>query len=150
MTSVYDVPAKPLIKNLAKKLQENDHIKTPDWASYVKTGPHRERPPVNSDWWYIRVAALLRKIYMNSPVGVTHLRSMYGGKADKGSKPNKALMGSGAIIRRSLQQLEKAGLIETEKGKGRVITSKGRSLLDHSAHEVLQELASENPELGKY
>ena len=150
MTSVYDVPARPLIENLAKKLQGENSIKAPDWSAYVKTGPHKERPPIENDWWYIRVAAVLRKIYIHSPVGVTHLRSMFGGKADRGSKPKKAVMGSGAIIRHSLQQLEKAGLIETDKGKGRVITSKGQSLLDHSAHEVLQDLAAENPELGKY
>ena len=94
----------------------------PDWAAFVKTGPHREHPPIENDWWYIRVAAVLRKVYINSPIGVTHLRSMFGGKIDKGSKPNKAGLGSGSIIRHSLQQLEKAGLIVTEKGKGRAIS----------------------------
>jgi small subunit ribosomal protein S19e len=150
MTTVYDVPAQPLIDNLAKKLQENEHIRSPDWASYVKTGPHRERPPINKDWWYIRVAAVLRKVYIHSPIGVSHLRSMFGGSADKGSKPNKAVLGSGTIIRHSLKQLEKAGFVQAEKGKGRSITNKGRSILDNAAHEVLQELVADNPELGKY
>jgi small subunit ribosomal protein S19e len=150
MTSVFDVPARDLIENLARKLKENEKITEPDWAAYIKTGPHREKPPIEQEWWYIRTAAILRKIYMHSPVGVTHLRSMFGGSVDKGSKPNKAGLGSGSIIRRSLQQLESAGLIATDKGKGRIITSKGRSLLDNTAHEVLQEIVSDTPEMGKY
>jgi small subunit ribosomal protein S19e len=150
MTSVYIVPARPLIENLAQKLHDNEHIKPPDWSLFVKTGRHRERPPVNQDWWFVRVAAVLRKIYLHSPIGVTHLRSMFGGRADRGSKPKKAVLGSGAVIRQSLQQLEKAGLIVTEKGKGRSITAKGRSLLDNTAHEILQDLVSKEPELGKY
>lgn len=150
MTSVHDVPAEPLIANIAEKLRKNDNIKIPDWSNYVKTGPHRERPPENPDWWFVRVAAVLRKVYIHTPIGVTLLRSMFGGKADKGSKPKKAVLGSGAIIRRSLIQLEKAGFVATEKGKGRIITDKGKSLLDNAAHEVLQEIVSSNPELGKY
>lgn len=150
MTTVFDVPARPFIEKLAVKLKAEKNITMPDWAAYVKTGPHRERPPVDPDWWYIRVAAILRKIYLNSPLGVTQLRSMFGGKADKGSKPYKAVLSSGAIIRRSLQQLEQAGFVTTEKGKGRVITDKGRSLLDNTAHEVLTTIVNDNPELGKY
>lgn len=150
MTTVFEVPAEPLIEKTAIKLKDEKTINAPEWSTFVKTGQHRERPPEDKDWWYIRVAAVLRKVYLHSPVGVTHLRSMFGGKADKGSKPYKAVMGSGAIIRNSLQQLESAGLIATEKGKGRIITSKGRSLLDNTAHEVLTELVGDNPELGKY
>jgi len=150
MTTVFEVPAEPLIVLLAKKLSNEKNIVAPTWSLYVKTGAHKERPPVDGDWWYIRVAAVLRKVYLHSPIGVTHLRSMFGGKTDKGSKPYKATLGSGAIIRNSLKQLESAGLVATEKGKGRVITSKGRSLLDNTAHEVLTELVGDNPELGKY
>ena len=58
--------------------------------------------------------------------------------------------GSGAIIRKALQQLEAAGLVETVKGKGRVVTNKGRSLLDKLATEIKKELEKEIPELRKY
>jgi small subunit ribosomal protein S19e len=150
MTTVFEVPAEPLIMKTALKLKGEKAIKAPQWSAFIKTGQHKERPPIDQDWWYIRVAAVLRKVYLHSPIGVTHLRSMFGGKADKGSKPYKAVLGSGAVIRNSLQQLESAGFIATEKGKGRIITNKGQSLLDNTAHEVLKELVGDNPELGKY
>jgi small subunit ribosomal protein S19e len=40
------------------------------------------------------------------------LKRKYGGKKNRGHKPEKRFDGSGNIIRKILQQLEKAGLIE--------------------------------------
>ncbi|HII79102.1 MAG TPA: 40S ribosomal protein S19, partial [Methanosarcina sp.] len=54
-------------------------------AKNVKTGVHKELPPINDDWWYIRCAAVLRKIYTDGPIGTERLRSVYGGKKDNGS-----------------------------------------------------------------
>jgi small subunit ribosomal protein S19e len=36
------------------------------------------------------------------------------------------------------------------RGNGRVLTDKGRSLLDNTAYEIMKELAEKNPELRKY
>ena len=90
MTTVYDVPADRLINKLADYLKQNPDFTPPDWSEYVKTGIHCEKPPVENDWWYIRTAAVLRKIYIKSPVGVKHVSQMFGGSVDKGAKPYKA------------------------------------------------------------
>lgn len=140
MTTVYDVPAWPLIKKTAEKLKRIEEIKPPEWAPFVKTGPHKEKPPEQSDWWYIRAAAVLRKVYIYGPVGVERLRAKFGGRRDRGSKPYHPVKGSGSIIRKSLQQLEAAKLIKYEEGKGRVISSEGRRMLDNLAYEVEKEL----------
>ena len=150
MTTVYDVPAKELINQVAKKLQQDNTISLPEENKYVRTGIHTENPPTNHDWWYIRCASILRKIYIKNSIGVGHLRSEYGGKRDRGSKPYKARSGSGSIVRRAVQQLEKAGYVSKIKGKGRVITPKGRSFLDNVSDEVLKNIESYYPELKKY
>ena len=150
MTTVYDVPADKLIDKLANKLKENTNITPPDWSEYVKTGVHREKAPIQPDWWYTRVAAVLRKVYINTPIGIEHLSAMFGGAVDHGAKRSHSRTGSRAIIRHSLQQLEAAGLIETVKGKGRAISSTGQKFIDNTAHEVLQDIIMDNPELGKY
>jgi len=147
----YDVPPAILIERLAKYLKDNvDAVRPPEWALYVKTGVHKERPPQNSDWWYIRCASLLRKVYVKGPIGVEHLRAEYGGRKDRGVKPEHTRKGSGAIIRKALQQLEEAGLVETVKGEGRIVTPKGRSLLDSLSAEIKRELEKNIPELRKY
>ena len=150
MTTAYDVPAKELIDELAKKIQNEKAIEKPENSSFLRTGIHREKPPENPDWWYTRCASILRKIYINNSIGVEHLRAEYGGKRNRGSKPSRARMGSGAIARRALQQLEKAGYVTKVKGKGRILTPKGRSILDNTSHDVLKNVGSYYPGLDKY
>jgi small subunit ribosomal protein S19e len=147
----YDVPASKLVEKLANHLKENvDEITPPPWVSIVKTGVHVQRPPQNPDWWYIRCASLLRKIYVHGPVGVERLRAEYGGRKDYGVRPEHAAKASGAIIRKALQQLEAAGFAETFKTRGRRVTKKGRKLLEELAEEVKKGVITEIPELAKY
>ncbi len=150
MTTAYDVPPDKLIKRIAEKLKQDKTFTPPEWARFVKTGPHVEKPPMDPEWWYIRCASILRKIYIKKCIGIERLRAEYGGKKDKGSKPYHAVKGSGSIVRKALQQLESAGYITKIRGKGRVITPKGQSFVDNTAHEVKLELEKEIPELSKY
>ena len=93
MVTVYDVPAEQLIIKTAQKLKENDKIVPPDWAEFVKTGRHTERAPSQDDWWYTRAASIMRKLYVKGPMGSSKLAAEYGGYADRGSMPNKAVKG---------------------------------------------------------
>jgi small subunit ribosomal protein S19e len=100
---------------------------------------HKERVPVDKDWWYLRTASVLRTVYRLGPIGVSKLRTKYGGKKNRGVKKEHFFKGSGNILRKSLQQLEKAGLIKfTDKGihKGRIITPKGKAFLDKIATSI--------------
>jgi len=64
MVNVYDVPPGRLIERAAKKLQEMDEIPPPpEWSKFVKTAVHKQRAPINKDWWYYRMASVLRKVY---------------------------------------------------------------------------------------
>lgn len=70
MTTVYDVNARNLLTRLTEDLKEVKELTPPDWSRYVKTGVCKERPPVQEDWWYMRAASLLRRLYLDGPVGV--------------------------------------------------------------------------------
>ena len=115
MTSIYDVDVNELVEKVAEELKKDENIKSPEWAGYVKTGMHKERAPLNKDWWYLRTAAVLRTIYKQGPVGVSKLRIKYGGKKRRGHKPSRFYPGSGNIIRKALQQLEKAGFLKKDE-----------------------------------
>jgi len=139
MTSIYDVEPNELIAKAAEELKKLKELTPPSWASFVKTGAHRERPPANPDWWYFRAAAVLRAIYKLGPIGVSKLRTKYGGAYSKSMSPERFFKGSGSIIRKVLQQLEKAGFVKQgAKGihKGRIITPKGISFLDKIADNI--------------
>jgi small subunit ribosomal protein S19e len=139
MVAVQEVEAEKLIVVLKEELKKVDNIKPPAWAAFAKSGVNRERPPVQKDFWYIRAASLLRRVYVNGPIGVGRLTTFYGGRKRGGTKPAHFRRSSGSMLRKMMQQLEIAGLVEKTdvKGvKGRKISPAGRKLLDKVAYEV--------------
>jgi small subunit ribosomal protein S19e len=96
-------------------------------------------PPTNPDWWYVRCASVLRRIYIDGPVGVSRLRSFYGGKKRKGVATGAFAKGSGSVVREALQQLEKAGYLKKLK-VGRQMTPEGQAFLDNMAHMVKSKM----------
>ncbi len=133
MPTPYDVPSNILIQRLAHYLK--------DEMDQINQYP---------DWWYTRCASILRKVYVKGPIGIQSLRAEYGGRKDRGVRPEHARKGSGTIIRKALQQLEEAKLVKSSGNRGRVVTKKGRSILDRLSTEIKKELEKQIPELKKY
>ena len=151
MPTPYDIPASVLIEKLANHLKEEvDEINPPAWTSFAKTGVYAQRPPTNPDWWFVRCASIMRKIYVKGPIGIELLRQEYGGRIDRGAKPEHASKGGGAIVRNAIQQLQAAGLVRSQRNEGRVVTSQGRQLLDRLSTNLKRELEKTVPELAKY
>jgi small subunit ribosomal protein S19e len=136
MASINDVQAGKLIEEAAIELQKMPEMAPPSWSIAVKTGISKERPPTQENWWYLRSAAVLRAIYKLGPIGVSKLRTKYGGRKNRGYAPDKTFKGSGNILRKILQKLEIIGFAkQTQVGvhKGRIITPKGKSFIDKIA-----------------
>lgn len=138
MTTVYDVPADRFIRGLAEELKKRPEITPPDWAAFAKTGTHKEMPPEDPDWWFVRVASIMRRVYIDGPVGVQRMRTFYGGGKNRGSRPDRFRKGSGSILRKSLQQLESAGLVQHDR-TGRKISPAGASFMDGVANHLARE-----------
>lgn len=135
MVTVYDVEASKLISAVAERLKTDKIVNPPKWVFYVKSGPHADRAPEDVNFWYMRCAAILRRLYIGEPVGTGRLREIYGGRKNMGAGRDHTVKSGGSIIRKALQQLEAAALIK--KGtKGRAITSKGIALVDSAARKV--------------
>ncbi|MBN1645550.1 40S ribosomal protein S19 [Candidatus Woesearchaeota archaeon] len=147
-------------------VQVNDHIEAsaealkskiqaPIWSKFVKTGHHKDRPPVRADWWYWRAASVLRSVDNMGPIGVSKLRTKYGGKKNRGVKPEKFYKAGGHILRTVLQQLENAKLVKQDSigvHKGRVLTREGKMLLKEAeivarekAHAKQKEAVKKEP-----
>tara|TARA_Y100000310_G_scaffold242605_1_gene246772 strand:- start:1813 stop:2445 length:633 start_codon:yes stop_codon:yes gene_type:complete len=139
MTTIYNADPSELIEKSSEELKKVESIKAPEWAAFVKTGVHKERPPLKNDWWYMRAASILREVYRHGPIGVPKLRTKYGGKKNRGVKKSHFYKGSGNIIRKIVQQLEKEGFLKKDLKslhKGRVITEKGKKFLDEIAGKI--------------
>jgi len=152
MPAIYNCSPAELIEKASEELKKNQSVKPPEWSVYVKTGVHKERPPVKNDWWYTRTASVLRKVYRYGPIGVSKLRTKYGGKKNRGMKPEHFFKGSGNILRKIFQQLEAAGFVKKDqKGvhKGRVITAEGKKFLDSIASKISKLPATHKKEVAK-
>jgi len=145
-----------LIEELAVRLSTVDSISAPEWASFVKTGTHRERPPDQDNWWTIRSAAVLRKVGFKGPIGVNHMSQEFGGPRDRGVKPNRAAAGSRSIARTILQQLTEAGYIVSSLNpagtvnSGKILSPAGHKLLNDVAHSVRDKAEERYPGLSNY
>jgi small subunit ribosomal protein S19e len=142
MVHILTVNPNDLVNRAAEELKKEQLVKPENWSIFVKTGHHKQRLPDDEDWWYYRAAAILRSVAKLGPVGTQKLRRKYGGKKDRGHKPEKFFKASGSIIRKVLQQLEKSELVkqvEKDVHKGRVLTPKGVSFLDKIAVKLAKE-----------
>jgi len=140
LANVKDVPAQVMIAEIAKDLKNNKKVKMPEFAEFVKTGCSREKAPQDKDWWFVRMASILRKVSINDKTTVNSLRTYYGGRKNRGVKPEEFRKAGGKIIRVCLQDLEKLGLIsKSDEKKGRIITPQGQKYLDKMATEILKD-----------
>ncbi|MBU0760690.1 MAG: 30S ribosomal protein S19e [Nanoarchaeota archaeon] len=132
MADIRTIESQKYNSSLAEALKKVKELEKPDWLDFVKTSTHKKRPPAEEDFWFKRIASILRQIYIKGIVGVERLRTRYGGRKNRGQKPPEFRKGAGKIIRVILQQLESAGLVEKvkEKRAGRRLTQKGREFLE--------------------
>ncbi len=138
MNPVYELNTQEYNLKLAEALKQVPEFKEPEWAQFVKSGPAKERPIEDPDFWHKRAASVLRNIYKKGSVGVNRLRTKYGSKKNRGMKPEKFKKASGKILRVILQQSDKAGFTEIQKPikgvrskkPGRILTEKGKKFLE--------------------
>ncbi len=149
MVSVHDVPSDKLIGALAEQFKEMPVLAPPEWARWVKTGSHAERPPADPQWWFTRAASLMRKLYLHGPVGLGELERTYGGTKALHYFPKHHRDAGGSNIRKILQLLEKAELV-SKTPRGRVLSSKGRAMLDKTSVQLFTKMSESNKALARY
>ena len=138
MVSVFEMNSHEYNKKLAEALKGVAEFKAPEWSFYVKSGPSKERPIDDPEFWHKRSASILRQIYKKGIVGTQRLRTKYGSKKDRGYAPEEFRKSSGKIIRTILQQADAAGFTEIAKvirgvrdrKPGRKLTEKGKAFLE--------------------
>lgn len=87
------------------------------------------------------LASIARKIYIRGGIGTGEFRKIYGGRKRRGMRPSRSSKASGGLIRYSLQQLEKLGVVEKHPNGGRKLTVKGQAEMDTQAGQCLSSNA---------
>jgi len=135
--TVKDVAAQDFVIAYAAHLKRIGKIEVPKWADLVKTASFKELAPYDQDWYYIRAAAIARRVYLRGGVGVGAFKKIFGGRNHRGTRPEKFGTGSGSIARHILKQLEALKIVEkVPDKKGRRITPQGQRDLDSIAGQI--------------
>lgn len=114
----------------------------------MKTACFKDLAPYDSDWLYTRAASVAYQLYIRGKVGVSALKSHYGGKQRNGVRPPKHHQGAGKVIRYCLKQLEEAQLVGgveyhnedgSKRSAGKTLTKKGTTDMDRIASQIVKE-----------
>merc|ERR1712176_470373 len=105
LRALRDIRSEIFIEKYAFHLHKQGKIKVPHFCEHAKMASSKELVPLNPDWWYTRLSAITRKVYLKQGLGVGHFRNIYGSSRRKGTKPAHHSRASGNIIRKCLQQL---------------------------------------------
>ena len=134
--TVRDVSPAKFVAAYAEVLKNNDKFIVPKWADIVKTGVHRELAPYDPDWYFVRAAAIVRKIYLRPGTGVGALKKRFGGAYRRGSRPEIHRDSAAGVIRNILITLDELKITEKTSKGGRKISRVGQQALDLVAGQV--------------
>ena len=134
--TVRDVAPAKFISAYTEVLKNNDKFVVPKWADIVKTGVQRELAPYDPDWYFVRAASIVRKIYMRPGTGVGALQKRYGGAYRRGARPEIHRDSSSGVIRTILITLDELKITEKTAKGGRRISRVGQQALDLVAGQV--------------
>ncbi|XP_065159333.1 small ribosomal subunit protein eS19A [Atheta coriaria] len=131
-----DVDQAKFVKAFSSFLKKTGKLRVPEWVDIVKTSRAKELAPYDPDWYYVRCAAVIRHIYIRSPIGVGSVTKIFGTRQRKGTHPSHFCRSAGGVARKCLQSLEALKLIEKTPDGGRKLTQQGRRDLDRIAAQV--------------
>lgn len=117
-------------------LYRSGKLKVPDHIDLIKTAKYKELAPYEADWFYIRCASILRRLYHRSPAGITQITRIYGGRQRNGVRPSHFCRSDSSAVRKAIQSLENVKMIEKHPDGGRKLTSQGQRDLDRIAAQI--------------
>ncbi|OAG31315.1 small subunit ribosomal protein S19e [Nematocida displodere] len=137
-------PAK-FIATLSKALEDEKKITPPADTAHIKTGHGRQIAPEEENWYFVRTASILRKLYIEELTnpeksrhgfGTMWFARVYGGAKNNGHKPSHVVSGSKSLVRRILQSLEGLKFVSQIPNGGRKLTATGLSYLGEVANKA--------------
>ena len=131
-----DVSGAKWVKAMAAHLKQSGKLFVPNCTELMKQSHANERAPQNPDWFFLRCAAVLRRVYVRPGTGYGGLSKAFGLKKNNGSRPEKPIKASRGLLHWACRSLEGLKLLQKGKESGRVLTREGRRKCDAIAFNV--------------
>ncbi|KAI5170372.1 small subunit ribosomal protein S19e [Pancytospora epiphaga] len=138
MEQVFRVRATPLLQAIEDILKNNEKINLPKDHDLIKTGSGRQFSPEQSDWFYKRMAAIVRQAMCKGRVSLTGLGYRYGNRKNRGVRPSGFARGSNFVNGAAIAELEKIGWFSFSN-KDDILTSEAKAVLGDIVAKVAQQ-----------
>lgn len=132
---IYDV--RPIKFNEALKayLKSSKKIVLPENYDIMKTGEGRELAPYDDDWYFTRVAAIVRQIAKNGGVTSESIAERYGCRKNRGCRPSRFAPAYKEIGDSVLENLRNMGWINPTNS-GNMLTEQGVTVVREIIEKV--------------
>ncbi|ADM12650.1 40S ribosomal protein S19 [Encephalitozoon intestinalis ATCC 50506] len=124
MEEIYDVRPEKFNEALKSYLKSTNKVVPIKDHDIMKTGEGREQAPIDEDWYFTRMASIVRQISIRGTVTPEYLANKYGSSKNRGCRPSKYVGAYPEIGISVLENLKNMGWINdhpqdmlTEKGK---------------------------------
>lgn len=138
MEGVYRVKADPLIDGIRENLQNNQSITLPKDYVFIKTSHGKEFSPEDSNWFYIRMASIVRYAMCKGTVSLKGLCRKYSCRKNAGVRPSRYAKGSEFVIESAIEELKKIGWFSFDNKKD-ILTPKAKEILSEIMEKINKE-----------
>lgn len=138
MDAVFQVQPVPLVKAIAEALKQNDQVELPKNHDLIKSGHGRQYSPEDADWFYVRMASIVRQTMCKGKVSLKGLAFRYGNRKNRGVRPTKFAMSSNFVNGSAIDQLKKIGWINYAQ-KDNILTEKAKIVLKEIIEKINEE-----------
>lgn len=139
MERVYRVQAKPLLQAIEDTLKTIEKIELPKNHDLIKTGFGKQYSPQSPDWFYARMAAIVRLMMCKGKVSRHGLAYRYGNRKNRGVRPTSFAKASDFVNLSAIKQLENIEWFNFDKKGGDVITDAAKTILTDIIEKIEQQ-----------
>ncbi|KAI5148369.1 small subunit ribosomal protein S19e [Enteropsectra breve] len=135
MDSVFRVQPKPLINAIVDTLKSNGNISLPENHDIIKTGHGKQYSPENPDWYYVRMAAIVRQAMRFGTVSRKGLAHRYGIRKNRGVRPTKFARASDFVNHSAIEELKKIGWFNFDNEEN-ILTKEAKDILGEIVDKI--------------
>ena len=128
----------PLLKAIESTLKSNKDIKLPKDHDVIKTGSGRQYSPDSPDWFYTRMAAIVRLAMRKGKVSLKGLCARFGCRKNRGVRPSGATRSSPFVNEAAIKELISIGWFDFAN-KEDILTPRAKEILTEIMEKVSQE-----------
>lgn len=138
MEQAYRIKAAPLIEAIKETLKNNGNITLPKDSDLIKTSHGKQYTPEDSNWFYTRMAAIVRTAMCKGTVSLKSLERKYSCRKNAGVRPSRYAKGSNFVIESAIEQLIKIQWFNFANKKD-ILTSSAKETLSEIMEKINQQ-----------